>query len=596
MCGIVGYIGKEEKNLSILLESLKKLEYRGYDSSGIAYLKDNEIKIIKEEGKISSLEKLVDKQEKSYMGIGHTRWATHGQPNSINAHPHKFKHITLVHNGIIENADLLKEEFLKRGFVFKSQTDTEVISVLLNCLYEETNDMKKTLLDTMNILKGSYALGIICDEDKDSLYAIKKESPLIIGLNKSDNFIASDILAIKKLATDYIILDDFELAIVGKTNVSIYDKEGIEIKKDVQMYKNQGINEGIKEYEHYMLKEINEQPCVIDNLYQDYINSFNELSKKLPDFSKYNHIDIVACGSAYHAGLVGKYYLEENANIPITVHLASEYRYGKLFPNNKTLVILVSQSGETADTLAALKIAKLNSMDTLAIVNVPFSTIAREADYVFFTKAGEEIAVATTKAYSAQIVAFIIISYVMSNKKINIEEYQRNLSIWQTKMKELIDKDYKKIIDILKDNNSNFFMGRQIDYALAMEGSLKLKEITYINSVSYPAGELKHGTISLVDKDFPIIAVITDKQIADKTFSNLKEVKARGAKVIVIISEELDNNFDFIDEKIVIPTVSNLIKPIMTIIPLQMIAYKLAYELKRDIDKPRNLAKSVTVE
>ncbi len=595
MCGITGYISKEKINLSMLLNSLKKLEYRGYDSSGIAYLKNNKINIIKSVGKISSLESLVEKDEKSLLSIGHTRWATHGVPSFENSHPHKYGHIILVHNGIIENADNLKKEFIKKGICFNSDTDTEVIAVLLNTLYEEYKNMNDVLKHSMKILKGSYALGIICDHDIEHLYCMKKESPLIIGLNDNMNFIASDILAIYENANKYLILDDLEYASISSDKVTIYDKNGKQIEKEEYLLDEIKSDNNLNDYEHFMLKEINEQPYVINKLYLNYINNEKELRKKLPDFSKYNHIDIIGCGSAYHAGLIGKFYLE-STGIPVNVHLASEYRYGNIFPSKKNLVILVSQSGETADTLAALKLAKENNMDTLSIVNVLHSTIARTSDYVFYTDAKEEVAVATTKGYSTQVISFIILSLIINNKKLQKLEYEKEVLKYQKQMIDLINYNYDSIINILKNHNNNFYIGRLIDYALAMEGALKLKEITYINSVSYAAGELKHGTISLIDNGFPVIALVTDSLLSDKTFNNLKEVKARGATVIAIISEELDNDFDFIDEKIIIPKTSYLVKPIMSIIPLQMIAYKLAYILGKDIDKPRNLAKSVTVE
>jgi len=596
MCGIVGYIGKKEKTLPVLIAGLKNLEYRGYDSAGIAYTNNNKIKIIKSKGKIKTLEELIDFNVNTNMGIGHTRWATHGKPNKINAHPHKYGHITLIHNGIIENADMLKQDLINKGIIFESDTDSEVAAVILNIIYEECLDMKKAISKLMTIINGSYALGIICDEDINNLYCVKKESPLIIGIGDGETFIASDVPAIKKETKNYIFLNDLEFAVINKNEIHIYDKNGNEVKHDIKTIDDNEEDALIDGFPHFMLKEINEQPNVIDNLYMYYINNIENIKKELPNFNKYKHIDIVACGSAYHAGLVGKHYIEKIGNIPVTVSLASEYRYEKHFPSKNNLVILVSQSGETADTLACLKLAKTYNMDTLAIVNVYHSSIARHADYVFYTRAGYEIAVATTKAYSAQIISFIILSLVISNQGIDVRKYQKELPYWKKAMHELINNNYKEVVALLKKNEKIFFIGRQIDYALAMEGSLKLKEITYLLSVCFAAGELKHGTISLIDKDCPVIAIVTDNNIADKTFSNIKEVKARGAKVILIISEELDNEFDFADYKIIIPNINELVNPILTIIPLQKIAYEVALALERDIDKPRNLAKSVTVE
>ena len=597
MCGIVGYIGKKNA-IEILINGLEKLEYRGYDSAGIAFLTDD-IKILKNKGKIKNLKNKINFDEKSTLGIGHTRWATHGEANEINAHPHQVGKITLVHNGIIENYEEIKKELINKGYTFKTETDSEVGCALLNFLYQKNQNMIKSIEEFKTIVKGSYALGIICSDDKDTLYTVKNASPLIIGVGDNENFIASDVPAILKYTNKYITLDDLEFAKITKDKIECYDKKNKVIKKDIKIFSGDAMDIEKNGYEHFMLKEIHEEPSVIKKTFDKYIDN-NKIGDKIPDLSKYKKITIVACGSAYHAGLIGKNLIENYANIPVDVEIASEYRYKKHFFNEKELVIVVSQSGETADTLASLKLAKENKIDTLGIINVKESSIARESDIVLYTEAGNEIAVATTKAYSTQVALFSLISLTIANKnnllnKDEIIEILKEIKLLPNKIEQLINNDiYQKIAEEIYKDDDIFFLGRGIDYAIALEGSLKLKEISYIHSEAYAAGELKHGTISLIDKDTPVIAIITDNNIKDKTISNVKEVKARGAKTILISNENLDNSC--FDKKVIIPSIHPLLQPLLTVIPLQLIAYEVAKLRDCDIDKPKNLAKSVTVE
>lgn len=597
MCGIVGYIGKENA-VEVLINGLEKLEYRGYDSAGIAFLTDD-IKILKNKGKIKNLKNKVNLDEKSTLGIGHTRWATHGEANETNAHPHQVGKITLVHNGIIENYEKIKKELTNKGYTFKTETDSEVGCALLDFLYQKNQDMIQSIEEFKTIVKGSYALGIICSDDKDTLYAIKNASPLIIGVGDKENFIASDVPAILKYTNKYITLDDLEFAKITKDKIECYNKKNKVIEKDIKMFSGDAMDIEKNGYEHFMLKEIHEEPSVIKKTFDKYIDN-NKIDDKIPDLSKYKKITIVACGSAYHAGLIGKNLIENYANVPVDVEIASEYRYKKHFFDKKELVIVVSQSGETADTLASLKLAKENKIDTLGIINVKESSIARESDIVLYTEAGNEIAVATTKAYSAQVALLSLISLTIANKNklLNKDEkieILKEIKLLPNKIEQLINTDnYQKIAEEIYKDNDIFFLGRGIDYAIALEGSLKLKEISYIHSEAYAAGELKHGTISLIDKGTPVIAIITDNNIKDKTISNVKEVKARGAKTILISNENLDNSC--FDKKVIIPNAHPLLQPLLTVIPLQLIAYEVAKLRNCDIDKPKNLAKSVTVE
>ena len=604
MCGIVGYIGKD-KCQEVLINGLKELEYRGYDSAGLAYVFNDELIITKKKGKIIELEKVLEKHY-SNLGIGHTRWATHGIPSEINSHPHKSGKVTIVHNGIIENYASIKEELIKEGFTFKSETDTEVAAALLNNLYSKTNDMLEAMKLFERKVRGAYALGIINDDDFNTLYAIKKASPLIVGIGNNENFIASDVPAILKYTNKYTTLNDGDMAIIKTNSINYYDINGKRIDKEIKTFEKELGDSDKHGYEHFMLKEIHEQPEVIKNTISPFLeDGIHSLLDKMPDFSKYNKIIIVACGSAMHAGLIGKNEIEELANIPVEVEIASEFRYKKLFIDENSLVIAISQSGETADTLAAVKIAKEMKATTLGIINRVDSTIARNTDYVFYTKAGIEKAVATTKAYSAQIaiLSLIALNIAIRNKLINDIETNNiieSIKTLPTKIESLLTeekiKEIKNIANKLYQKEDMYFIGRNVDYALCMEGALKLKEISYIHSEAYAAGELKHGTISLIEEGTPVISVITDEKIAEKTVSNIKEVKSRGANTILVTNEENDNNYDCIDNKVIIPTTHKLFEPILAVIPLQTLAYEVAKLRGCDIDQPKNLAKSVTVE
>lgn len=607
MCGIIGYAGKEKNAIHVLINGLKNLEYRGYDSAGIAIRENNHVEIVKREGKIVNLEKKIEGLKESTIGIGHTRWATHGGATTINSHPHRVGTVTLVHNGIIENYEKIKKDLIKEGYEFKSSTDTEVACALIDKLYKKTNDKLEALKEANHIINGSYAFAIMFDDDENNLYAMRKDSPLIIGIGEGCNFLASDVPAILEFTNKYILLDKDEYAVVNNDKVVIYDENENMLTKEVLTY------DGDKEvamkagYEHFMIKEINDEPIVFDNMFKQFdADNIDDLKKSMPCFSKYKKIDIIGCGSAYHAGLLGKSLIEEYADVLVNVEIASEYRYKKTFSDNDTLTILISQSGETADTLAALRKAKEKGIDTLGIVNTVSSSIAREADDVLYIKAGVEISVATTKAYSAQVLMLLLIALVIGyeNKKISKEEANNVISEIKKLpeyIKEVISK--KSLCDDIAksiyEKNNIFFIGRKVDYALCMEGSLKLKEISYIHSESYAAGELKHGTISLIEEGTPVIAIVTDEGIEEKTISNIKEVKARNAYVALITTDKIYEKYktsDFYDKKIVLENKNNYINSLLVATILQLLAYQVAYLRGEAIDKPRNLAKSVTVE
>ncbi len=589
MCGIVGYAGKTNV-IKNIMTGLKSLEYRGYDSSGIAYLdKNNNIKIYKKVGQIKNLDQILNYEDEASLGISHTRWATHGGVTDTNAHPHNQGKITLVHNGIIENYEELKKELEKEGYNFKSSTDSEVAVALIDKLYKENKDMLKTLVILKDKLKGSYAFNIINSDIPNKIYGIRKDVPLIVGVSDHGNMFASDIPAILHVTNKYIVLNNNEIVELEQDNIKYYNSEGKEITKEVKEYAGTIDSISKNGYDHFMLKEINEESEVVKNILNLYTK--NNKIKNIYNIKKYKNIDIVACGSASFAGQIGKYYIEKYANIKTEVYYASEYRYQKNFFTKDTLVILISQSGETADTLAALKLAKENGINTLAIVNRRDSSIAREADSVIYTEAGIEVAVATTKAYLAQVLILLLLAFKDNNKETKLLEDLKLLPNLITKY--INEYDYSNIANILKDKEHIFYLGRGIDYYLSMEGSLKLKEISYIHSEAFQAGELKHGSISLIDKDFGVVSVVTDKTISDKTISNLKEVSARGAKIITITNIK-DNNFA--DYTILVEDYDEILNPLLVIVPMQMLAYNVAKLRDCDIDKPRNLAKSVTVE
>ena len=599
MCGIVGYVGKKNA-IKVIISGLETLEYRGYDSAGIAYRNvNNELKIIKETGKIVNLKEKLNFNEESHLGIGHTRWATHGEPNKVNSHPHKVGDITLVHNGIIENYESLKKCELLSGYSFESETDTEVACALIDALYKKEKDMLKALKEAQKILVGSYAFGVLVNGD-DRLYAMRKDSPLIVGIGNDENFIASDVPAILAYTNRYYLLDNNDIAVIDDKNVVVYadDKE----KKMEEQVFEYDIETALKGgYDHFMLKEIYEQPEVLDKTIHEYLKDGEFIG--LPDLTKYNRIDIVACGSAYNVGCIAKFIFEDYANAEVNTYIASEYRYKKNFLDEKSLLIVISQSGETADTLASLRLVKEKGVDTLAIVNVVGSSIAREAKDVLYIKAGPEIAVATTKAFTAQCALLSLLAFKMANdKKLLSEEDKKNIINSFYSIGDDADNllnnasSSKKIAEKIYTSHDIYFLGRKVDYAVALEGCLKLKEISYIHSEAYQSGELKHGSIALISKDTPVISIITDDDIALKTLSNIKETKARGSYSIVLSSVSDEHMKEAADEFIEIRKTSSFVMPILPVIYLQLVAYYVAKLNGCDIDKPRNLAKSVTVE
>ena len=608
MCGIVGYVGKEQA-APILLEGLSKLEYRGYDSAGIAVMTARGIDVKKAKGRLSVLEEKLDggKKLSGTMGIGHTRWATHGEPSDTNSHPH-LSHsgrFAVVHNGIIEIYLRLREYLTKKGFSFLSETDTEVIAHLVEYYYN--GDMIDTITRVMNKVEGSYALGILCADNPDSFVAVRKESPLIVGLGQGENFIASDIPAILRHTRDVYFLENNEIVVLTAGGVKVYNTDHEEIQKEIFKV-DWDISAAEKGgYEHFMFKEIMEQPRALRDTISPRIKDGKIILDDIALSEEYirgiNKIYVVACGSAYHVGVVGKYVIEKMLRIPAEVSVASEFRYMEPIVDEKTLVVVISQSGETADTIAAMREAKRLGARTFAIVNAVGSAIAREADDVLYTWAGPEIAVATTKAYSTQLTAIYLLALYMAQHLNRLNEKQ--LSSYIKALEDLpghIDRilDNKGEIQYTAslhfNSKSIFFLGRTLDYAVALEGSLKLKEISYIHSEAYAAGELKHGTIALIEKGTVVVALCTVKELYDKMLSNIKEVKARGAVVIAIAEEghtEIEKEADHV---IYVPKCNSLVMPSEVVVPLQLFAYYVASLKGLDIDKPRNLAKSVTVE
>ncbi|MCX7843301.1 MAG: glutamine--fructose-6-phosphate transaminase (isomerizing) [Clostridia bacterium] len=610
MCGIVGYIG-EKSVTPILINGLKKLEYRGYDSAGVAIYTKNELEVVKCKGRLSALEdKVKDLHEDSRMGIGHTRWATHGEPNDVNSHPH-LSHsgkIAVVHNGIIENYMKLKEFLQSKGFVFRSETDTEVIAHLVEYYYNSRNDLLQAVMDAVDELEGSYALGVICRDCEDTFVAARKDSPLIVGLGKNENFIASDIPAILEHTRDIYILEDKEVAVLKKDSVKVYDSLGAEAKKDV-FHVSWDVESAEKGgYEHFMMKEMMEEPKVLrDTIYprlDDGKIALDNIKITQENIKKIEKIYIVACGTAYHAGVVAKYAIEKLARIPVEVDVASEFRYRDPLVSERNLVIIISQSGETLDTLAALREAKRRGARILSIVNVVGSSIARESNDLLYTWAGPEIAVASTKAYNTQLAALYLVALDLAFKKGEIDLSQLEASIKMLReIPEKLDRvlSDKEAIQKFASKHYNaksiFFIGRGLDYALSMEGSLKLKEISYIHSEAYAGGELKHGTIALIEKGTLVVCPMTQDFLLEKMVSNIKEVKARGAVVMAITQERNAAEVEKVADMVIrIPDVDSLIAPIVAVTPMQLFAYYMAVEKGCDVDKPRNLAKSVTVE
>lgn len=608
MCGIVGYVGKKQA-VPILMDGLSKLEYRGYDSAGVAVMQDGEIKIKKSKGRLAVLQEKLDNGEplSGVMGIGHTRWATHGEPSDTNSHPHLSRsgRFAVVHNGIIENYIKLRQMLINKGFEFISETDTEVIAQLVEYYYN--GDIVETLTKVVERVEGSYALGILCADNPDSFVAVRKESPLIVGLGEGENFIASDVPAILAHTRDVYFLENDEIVLLDAENVKVYNLDGEEIKKepyhvewDISAAEKGG-------YEHFMFKEIMEQPRVIRDTVQPRIRDgkivLDDISLTAEYIKGINKIYIVACGSAYHVGVVGKYVIEAMTRIPVEVTVASEFRYMNPIVDDKTLTVVISQSGETADTIAAMREAKRLGSRTFAIVNAVGSAIAREADDVLYTWAGPEISVATTKAYSTQVTAIYLLSLYIAQELNMIDDETLKTKIDALeKLPENIQKilDNKEQIQYMASQYYNaknvFFLGRTLDYAVALEGSLKLKEISYIHSEAYAAGELKHGPIALIEQGTVVVALCTVNKLFDKMLSNIKEVKARGA-VLIAIAEEGHTDIEHeADHVIYLPKCDELALPSEAVIPLQLFSYYIASLKGLDIDKPRNLAKSVTVE
>lgn len=607
MCGIVGYVGREEC-ADILVDALRRLEYRGYDSAGIAVFEDDNIKTIKAKGKISDglLVKLnAAGKLHATAGIGHTRWATHGEPSDVNSHPLGNSRISIVHNGIIENYRKIKDFLISEGYTFESETDTETVAKLLDYYYK--GDPIDAIIKTIGEIEGSYSLGILFRDFKNTVYAIRKESPLIVGKGKNESYIASDVTAILDRTRDYYLLEPEEIAVLSEDGISFLDIHKNPIEKEL-LTADWDINAAEKGgYKHFMLKEIHEQPeavkkTIAPRIYEG-MPTLEECGMTEEQLRKYKNIFVVACGTAMHAGLVGKYVIEKIGRIPVTVDVASEFRYRDPIVSADDLVILVSQSGETADTLEALRLSKRLGADTLAIVNAKGSSIAREADMVLYTHAGPEISVASTKAYIVQLAVFYLIAFELSYARgaISEEECRKYIKLLENvpnEIKAMLENPEKSqyVASKLIASENLLYIGRGLDYALSMEGSLKLKEISYIHSESYAAGELKHGTISLVTDGMPVIAVATQDEIYDKTVSNVKEVKARGAYTIMITKENHIPASDVSDFTITVPDTDGLLMPMIAIIPLQLIAYYTADLKGNDVDKPRNLAKSVTVE
>lgn len=606
MCGIVGYIGERDCT-EVLLNSLSKLEYRGYDSAGIAVFENGNITVEKSKGELANLRKKIEEDHKpdGHCGIGHTRWATHGEPSDINSHPHGSKRVSIVHNGIIENYKDIKKFLIGKGYSFISETDTETVAKLLDYYYE--GDPIDAIIKTLNDIRGAYALGILFKDFPDKIFAVRKDSPLIIGVGDEENFIASDVPAILQYTRKYYLLDENEIATIKADRVEFCDIHKQEIVKEVKVSDLDMDAAEKGGYEHFMLKEIHEQPTAVKTtIAPRIVNGMPDLSEcGLTDemLKNYRKIFVVACGTACHAGMVGKYVIEKLARTEVTVDIASEFRYRDPIVTPEDLVIVISQSGETADTKAALKLAKERGAKVLAIVNVKGSSIARDADMVLYTHAGPEISVASTKAFSVQMAVMYLLAFEMAYAKgcIDKEECMR------------LTKELSDIPDVIKETmkcadrcqyvasklvtaTSLLYIGRGLDYTLSMEGSLKLKEISYIHSESYAAGELKHGTISLVTDQMPVISVATQSELLEKMVSNIVEVKSRDAFTITVTKEGTEFSEGVMDEVIEIPALEDILMPLVTVIPLQLIAYYTTVLKGLNVDKPRNLAKSVTVE
>ena len=608
MCGIVGYVGPRDCT-DVLVSALTKLEYRGYDSAGIAVFENGKISVAKTKGRLTDLTAKMEKEgkPKGHAGIGHTRWATHGEPSDVNSHPHSGRRVTIVHNGIIENYKQLKQFLIDNERTeFLSDTDTEVVAQLLDFYYD--GNPVRCIRKVLHELRGSLALGIVFADRPETVYAVRCESPLIVGQGQGEVFVASDVPAIIKYTKDYYLLEYGEIAVLKNGSVHFCSLHGRLIEKELHTadWDEDSAEKG--GYPHFMLKEIHEQPTAVKTTVtpriEDGMPNLSECGITPDKLQSFNNIFIVACGTAMHAGMVGKYVIEKLARVSVTVDIASEFRYRDPLLTPDDLVVIISQSGETADSKAVLGMAKQLGAKTLAVVNVKGSSIAREADMVIYTHAGPEIAVASTKAYIVQLSVMYLLAFEMAYAKGKLTREQcKALTAELVKMPDVISHTIARVVDVcqyvstkLITADSLLYIGRGLDYALSMEGSLKLKEISYIHSESYAAGELKHGTISLVEEGMPVIAVATQNTLLEKTVSNIKEVKARGAMTIVICDEQADIDRDAADYFIRVPKISEMLMPMVATVPMQLLAYYTSVNKGNDVDKPRNLAKSVTVE
>ena len=606
MCGIVGYVGKRSAQ-DVLLDGLEKLEYRGYDSAGVALAQEGGIRVVKSKGRLDALRQKLAVQAlaESSCGIGHTRWATHGEPSDVNSHPHSTPRVSIVHNGIIENYGALKERLAARGYTFESETDTEVLVKLIDSCYH--GEPLQALHEALGMVRGSYALAVLFKDFPDTIFAVKKESPLIVGWGEGENFVASDIPALLKYTRDYSVLEEGDLAVVTAQGIRFYNAFGepVERQRLTADWDQEAAEKG--GYPHFMLKEIKEQPAAITATVSPRVeDGLPDL--RIPELTderlrSIRTVHLVACGTAMHAGMVGKVAIETLARVPAEVDIASEFRYRDPILNKDDLVIIISQSGETSDTLAALKLAKSRGVPVLAIVNVVGSSIARAADYVLYTYAGPEIAVASTKAYVVQMCVLYLFALRLAYARGKLEEAEtKRLTAELLRAGEVIKprlddcEQIKYLASRFVNTQSCFFIGRGFDYALSLEGSLKLKEISYVHSDAYAAGELKHGTISLITDGVPVIALATQKQVYEKTISNAKETKSRGARVILFTTKDAVVPEGVADYIVRLDEYEDLLMPLQLIVPLQLFAYYMAVLRGCDVDKPRNLAKSVTVE
>ena len=610
MCGIVGYIGKRQA-VDLLVEGLSKLEYRGYDSAGVAIIEDEKISVRKLKGRLANLENDLNSNSiNGHIGIGHTRWATHGEPSDVNSHPHSNGNATIsvVHNGIIENYMKLREWLTGKGYEFLSETDTEVIPNLVDYYYRDGRNLFDAVVKATSKLEGSFAIGVIANNEPDKIIAVRKDSPLIVGLGEDESFIASDIPAVLNHTRDVYLLEDKEFVILTKNGVELRNEDGEKIEKEVY-HVTWNVDAAEKDgYEDFMLKEIHEQPKAVRDTLAGKIALGKEITLDNVKFTKeelenFDKVYIVACGTAYHAGVVGKTVIEKLAKIPVEIDVASEFRYRDPLITDKTLIIVVSQSGETADTLAVLRDGQRQGARVLAITNVVGSSVSREADDVIYTLAGPEIAVASTKAYVTQLAAFYILGLYFGRLKETItEEYAEEIKAEMLTIPEKIEKalemkeELQKYADKHYNHRDIYFLGRGLDYAVAMEGSLKLKEISYIHCDAYAGGELKHGPIALIDKGTAVITLLTQESLKDKMISNVREVSTRGGNIFAVVNEGDETSKEVVDSLVYIPKTIDLLTPMISVVPLQLISYYVAKQKGCDVDKPRNLAKSVTVE